>query len=75
MKNVALRHSSFTFHFYRRRYQLRAALSPAYRQSTSDADYEYGASGGNERRDKYSEFFVTASAAFEMQALTTQLWI
>jgi len=72
MKNVALRHSSFTFHFYRRRYQMRAALSHAYRQSTiSNADYEYCASGGNEIRDKHNEFFVTASAAFEMQIPTT----
>jgi hypothetical protein len=71
MKNVALRHSSFTFHFYRRRYQMRVALPHAYRQSTSDADYEYCASGGNERREKHGELFVTASAAFEMQVLTT----
>jgi hypothetical protein len=46
---------------------MRAALSLAYRQSTSDGDYEYCASGGNERRDKHGEFFVTASAAFEMR--------
>jgi hypothetical protein len=50
---------------------MRAALSHACWQSASDADYEYCASGGNERRDQHSEFFVTASAAFEMQVLTT----
>jgi hypothetical protein len=49
---------------------MQAALSHAYRQSTSDADYEYCASSGNEGRDKHSEFFITASAAFEMQVLT-----
>jgi len=70
MKNVALCHSSFTFHFYRRSYQMQAALSHAYRQSTSDADYEYCASGRNEGRDEHSVFFATASAAFEMQVLT-----
>lgn len=49
---------------------MQAALSHAYRQSTSDADYEYCASGRNEGRDEHSVFFATASAAFEMQVLT-----
>jgi len=48
---------------------MHAALSHAYEQTTSDAYYEYCASGGNEGRYKHSEFFVTESAAFEMQVL------
>jgi hypothetical protein len=70
MKNVALCHSSFTFHFDRRRYQMQAALSHVYRQALRMRTLNTVPAVRNEGRDKHSEFFVTAPAAFEMQFLT-----